>query len=429
VFLETFAIGSLVEDVASILRPSAQQNLNRLVVDCEPNIGRMHSDHVKVRQSLLNLVGNACKFTRNGDVTLSVKRTVTGGADLISFTISDTGIGMTPDELTRVFDPFIQADPSTTRRFGGTGLGLALSRRFAHMLGGDISAESEKGVGSVFQLRLPANTRSEVSEDNAAPLNAEQGGGPYGNLVLVIDDEEDVQQMLSRTLAKQGFVIQGAGSGEEGLRLARALRPAVITLDILLPGVDGWSVLANLKSDPELASIPVVVLTIEDKRNLGFTLGAADYLIKPVDRERLLTVLARYRSNGAERSALVIDDDPDARNLMRGMLENDGWSVRQARNGLVALEHLRQKASSVILLDLMMPEMDGFEFLSAVKQHGELSGTPVIVVTAKDLTEDDRKRLNGQVKRVLLKGEYSREELLAEVSRVVQSVRQTDASS
>ena len=177
----------------------------------------------------------------------------------------------------------------------------------------------------------------------------------------------NVQQMLSRVLAPQGFNVQGAGSGEEGLQLARSLRPAVITLDILLPGMDGWSVLANLKSDPQLASIPVVVLTIEDKRNLGFTLGAADYLIKPVDRTRLTAVLARYKPSVAARSVLVIDDDTNARNLLRRLLENDGWSVRQAGDGRAALEHLHREPSSVILLDLMMPDIDGFEFLSEGK--------------------------------------------------------------
>ncbi len=422
VFLETFPVCELVEEVVSILRPSATQNNNGLRVDCSPAVGRMHSDHVRVRQSLLNLVGNACKFTRDGEVALSVERTTAAGRDWIDFTISDTGIGMSADELSRVFDPFIQADPSTTRKFGGTGLGLALSQRFARILGGGITAESTKGVGSTFHLRLPANMEAAAAEA-VAPLSDLQKQGRHDSSVLAIDDEPAVQKMLSRTLEKEGFTVYGAKSGEEGMKLARSLRPAVITLDILLPGMDGWSVLASLKSDPELATIPVVVLTIEDKRNLGFTLGAADYLIKPVNRDRLLAVLARYRAAGAERSVLVIDDDPNARNLLRRLLENDGWSVRQAENGVTALEHLRRKPSSVILLDLMMPEMDGFQFLAALKEKEELRGTPVIVVTAKDLTDEDRKRLNGQVKRILRKGAYGREELLAEVSRVVQTLR------
>ena len=430
VFLESFAITVLVDELVSIVRPTAIQNANRLTIDCPSNIGPMQSDQVKVRQSLLNLLGNACKFTRDGEVTLAVKRTSTGGDDWISFTITDTGIGMTREEIAKVFDPFTQADASTTRRFGGTGLGLALSQRFALMLGGGISVESEKGVGSVFQLRLPANTTSELPPEVAAASPAQRHTDARSkNLVLVIDDETDVHKMLSRTLEKEGFSVQGAGSGEEGLKLARSLAPAVITLDILLPGMNGWSVLANLKSDPELASIPVIVMTVEDKRNLGFTLGAADYLIKPVNRERLTAVLARYKTTGAERAALVIDDDPNARNVTRRLLESDGWSVRQAGNGRAALEHLRQKRSSVILLDLMMPEMDGFEFLAAVKQDETLRGTPVIVVTAKDLNEHDRKRFNGQVNRILQKGMYAREELLAEVSRVVQALHCTESRS
>jgi signal transduction histidine kinase/CheY-like chemotaxis protein len=420
-YVETFAIAGLAEEVINILKPLADQNGNQLKLDFPPDIGSMRADHVKVRQSLFNLISNACKFTHNGDVRVTIARSSVDGHDWIEFAVSDTGIGMTREQLNKIFDPFTQADASTTRKYGGTGLGLALSRRFARMMGGEIKVESEKGKGSTFRLRIPAIATSGAKEAGVAGTGSLDPALGADNVVLAIDDDPGVHELLTRTLEKQGFQVASASSGEEGLQLARSLRPNAITLDIMMPGMDGWSVLAQLKSDADLANIPVVVLTIVDNRNLGFTLGASDYLTKPIDRERLINVLGRYRWDGAERTALIVEDDPEARNVLRRFLENDGWKTQQAENGLVALERLKTQRSSVILLDLMMPEMDGFEFLATLKHDPELRTLPVIVVTAKDLSDDDRKRLNGQVTRVLQKGAYSREDLLAEVAQVVRS--------
>jgi signal transduction histidine kinase/CheY-like chemotaxis protein len=421
-YLETFAIGGLTEEVVSILRPIADRNANILDVNYPPGIGTMHADLTKVRQSLFNLVSNACKFTQNGRVTVTAARSNKEGKNWVSFSVSDNGIGMSPEEINRIFDPFTQADASTTRKFGGTGLGLALSRRFARMMGGDIEVESVKGSGSTFRMMLPAAVSLRSNDSAAAPAKGSSitpSSGPHQETVLVIDDDPGVHDLLRRTLERQGFRIESARNGEDGLRLARSLRPSAITLDIMMPGMDGWSVLAQLKSDKDLAGIPVVVLTIVDNKNLGFTLGASDYLTKPIDRERLSNVLARYRRGGEALRALVVEDDPESRDVLRRFLENDGWKVDQAENGRVALDRLRDRTPTVILLDLMMPEMDGFEFVSHLKQDQSLRPIPVVVVTAKDLTEDDRRRLNGQVIRVLQKGAYSREDLLAEVSRTV----------
>ncbi len=420
-YVETFAIAGLAEEVINILKPLADQNGNQLKLDFPPDIGSMRADHVKVRQSLFNLISNACKFTHNGDVRVTIARSSVDGHDWIEFAVRDTGIGMTREQLEKIFDPFTQADASTTRKYGGTGLGLALSRRFARMMGGEIKVESEKGKGSTFRLRIPAIATSGAKEAGVAGTGSLDPALGADNVVLAIDDDPGVHELLTRTLEKQGFQVASASSGEEGLQLARSLRPNAITLDIMMPGMDGWSVLAQLKSDADLANIPVVVLTIVDNRNLGFTLGASDYLTKPIDRERLINVLGRYRWDGAERTALIVEDDPEARNVLRRFLENDGWKTQQAENGLVALERLKTQRSSVILLDLMMPEMDGFEFLATLKHDPALRALPVIVVTAKDLSDDDRKRLNGQVTRVLQKGAYSREDLLAEVAQVVRS--------
>jgi len=234
--------------------------------------------------------------------------------------------------------------------------------------------------------------------------------------VLVIDDDSAVRDLMSRFLGKEGFRVVVAAGGEEGLRLARELSPDVITLDVLMPGMDGWSVLAALKADADLADIPVVMLTMLDDRNLGYALGAADYLTKPIDRERLVAVLGRHRR---DLPVLVVDDDPDFRDLARRMLEREGYTVVEAENGCAALDRLRDTVPGVVLLDLMMPEMDGFDFVAAVRADAAWRSVPIVVITAKNLSPEEHERLNGSVARVLQKGALSRETLLGEVRDLV----------
>jgi len=225
-----------------------------------------------------------------------------------------------------------------------------------------------------------------------------------------------VRDLMQRFLGREGFRVVTAASGEEGLRLARELRPDAITLDVMMPGMDGWAVLSALKSDPTVADIPVVMLTIVDDKNLGYALGAADYLTKPIDRERLTAILGKYRR---DQPVLVVDDDPEVRTLLRRMLEPAGFSVVEAENGRAALERLREVKPTVVLLDLMMPEMDGFAFVSEFRRHEAWRAIPIVVVTAKDLTREDRERLNGYVQKILMKGAHGRDELLADVRELV----------
>jgi signal transduction histidine kinase/CheY-like chemotaxis protein len=414
-YLETFEIESLVRDIAAVVEPLAQKNANRLAVSCAPDAGVMRGDLTKVRQALFNLLSNACKFTERGVVSVSAAREAAADdGDRIVFTVRDTGIGLTPDQIERLFEEFMQADAATTRRYGGTGLGLALSRRLCRMMGGDITVASEPGRGSTFTIRLPAEV-AEPSRAEAPSTRGEAAAAPAGT-VLVIDDDTAVRDLMSRFLGKEGFRAVTAAGGEEGLRLARELQPDVITLDVLMPGMDGWSVLAALKADAALADIPVVMLTMLDDRNLGYALGAADYLTKPIDRERLVAVLGRYRP---DLPVLVVDDDADFRSLVRRMLERDGYTVVEADNGRAALARLRDATPGVVLLDLMMPEMDGFDFVAAVRTDAAWRSLPIVVITAKDLSPEDHERLNGYVARVLQKGALSREALLAEVRDLV----------
>ena len=414
-YLEDFDVAGLVRDIAAVIQPLAAKNANRLEVRCPAETGVMRADLTKVRQALFNLLSNACKFTDRGTVGLAVMRESTAGQDWIVFRVSDTGIGMTPEQLVRLFEAFSQADAATTRKYGGTGLGLALSRRLCRMMGGDVTVESESGRGSIFTIRLPAQV-VEAVEAPASPAGAAGAVSAGIGTVLVIDDEAAVRDLMQRFLTKEGFRIVTASAGEEGLRRARELRPDAITLDVMMPGMDGWAVLSALKADPDLADIPVIMLTIVDDRNLGYALGASDYLTKPIDRERLVTVLKHYRR---EHPVLVVDDDAGLRQLLRRMLEPEGYTVVEAENGRVALDRLRDVSPSVILLDLMMPEMDGFEFVAEFRRHDAWRAIPIVVVTARDLSRDDRERLNGHVERILQKGTHGRDQLLAEVRELV----------
>jgi CheY-like chemotaxis protein len=374
----------------------------------------MRADLTKVRQALFNLLSNACKFTDHGTVTLRVDRETAGGADWLRFAVSDSGIGMTPEQVSRLFQDFTQADAATGRKYGGTGLGLALSRRLCRLMGGDIGVESAPGHGSTFTIRLPAAVAEAPAEASVPPAAAEGAEGT--GTVLVIDDDASVRDIVQRFLAREGFRVVTAAGGEEGLRLTRERRPDAITLDVMMPGMDGWAVLAALKSEPATADIPVVMLTMMDDRNLGYALGAADYLTKPIDRDRLLAVLTRYRR---DRPVLVVDDNADVRLLLRRMLEKAGYEVVEAEHGRTALARLAELTPELILLDLMMPEMDGFEFLDELRRLPAGRTIPVVVITAKELTPEDRRRLNGSVERILEKGSVSREALLAEVGELV----------
>jgi PAS domain S-box-containing protein len=419
-FLETFDVAEMVKGAVGTISPLLEQNGNTLAVECPDNLGAIHADLTKVRQSLLNLLSNASKFTDHGTVRLRVGREPFEGQDWVVFEVVDSGIGMTPEQITKLFQPFTQADLSTTRKYGGTGLGLTITRRFCQLMGGDVTVRSEAGRGSTFTIRIPARIADRRENPDSGPQAPSAAPAGTGSLVLVIDDDPIVHDLLKRTLEKEGFRVEGASGGEQGVRMARQLRPDVITLDVMMPGVDGWAVLSELKSDPDLAEIPVIMVTIIDDKNLGYALGAAEYLTKPIDRDRLSAILKKYRKQWASNClALVVEDDMLTRRLICEMLEKDGWAVNQAENGRVALDRLRERCPQLILLDLMMSEMDGFEFTAELRRHDEWRDIPILVLTAKDLTDEDRRRLSGAVVGYLQKTAYTREELLRRIHREV----------
>jgi signal transduction histidine kinase/DNA-binding response OmpR family regulator len=409
--LESFPLAPVIEDVAKTIEPMAAKNENRIVVDCPLDLGTIHADQIRFRQALLNLASNANKFTEQGTVTIAAQAQRTE----ITVAVTDTGIGMTPEQMGKLFQEFSQADASTTRRFGGTGLGLAISRQFCRLMGGDITVTSKPGEGSTFTIRLPrvVQIEEERSEPVQAKSIAEHAEEP---LILVVDDDATVRELVVRHLERAGFAAVAARGGQEGLRLVRELRPAAVTLDIMMPDLDGWTVLAAIKGDPALASIPVVLMSIVDEKNRGYALGAADYLVKPVDRTKLLETLTSICGPSAGR-ALLVDDDEVVRRSVRQALEPIGWTVVEAENGQVAVDTLSAGLPDVIILDLMMPKMDGFEFMDELRGRSDWREIPVVVITAKDLTEEDRNRLNGGVERIIQKS--NRDEMLRQLSREI----------
>ena len=426
-YLETFSVSSLIEDVIITVRPLFEQDGNTLVVDVPATSGVLYADLTKVRQALFNLLSNATKFTEHGTVTLRVLRETSAGGEWICFEVVDTGIGMTPAQVANLFQVFSQADAATTRQYGGTGLGLALSRRLCHLMDGDITVTSTFGQGSIFTLRLPV--RPEVPLATVPVVPARHAALPLStDCILIIDDDPQARELLTLYLTGAGLTVVTASGGAEGLRMAQEMQPAVIILDILMPGVDGWAVLAGLKAQPALADVPIIITTISDNKDLGFTLGATEYLIKPIDPARLAQVIAKHQPSPVRggrhpgQTALIVEDDPLTRDLLRRTLEGVGWSVTEVDQGRKALEHLTVARPDLILLDLTLPEMDGLEVIRQIRQTpltAQQRPIPILVLSGRDLTAADRAFLDGAVVHLLQKGRYNREELLREVYTAV----------
>jgi signal transduction histidine kinase/CheY-like chemotaxis protein len=417
IYFEDIDVAALIAEIQSMILPLAAKNGNALEVVCPPDIGRMRSDLTKVKQSILNLLGNSSKFTTGGRITLAVSRHAAATGSNVDFRVSDTGIGMSPAETAKLFQAFTQADTTTTKRFGGTGLGLAITKHFCDMLGGSIGVESAPGKGSTFTITLPDRG---VAEGALPPEPRVATVADGAGTVLVVDDDPVCLDLLSMTLGREGYRVIHARSGEEALQQARAHRPRAITLDVLMPKMDGWSTLVALKADPVLRDIPVIMLTVLKDRGLAFSLGASDFMTKPVDRVALTSILRQYRTGSADL-VLVVEDDAATRDATRRLLEKLGLRVAEASNGLEGLQWLdANRAPSLILLDLMMPVMDGFEFLEELQRRPALGIMPVVVLTAKQLLPEEITALTGRTRQIMTKQATSNDELVAAIRRCVQ---------
>ena len=416
-FLEDLDIAAMIGEVAATVQPLVAKNHNHLVVLCPAGIGHMRADVTKIRQTLFNLLSNACKFTEYGRIDLQVAEQ----EELILFRVRDTGVGMSQEQQVRAFEVFTQAEVSTARKYGGTGLGLAISRRLCHMMDGELRCESELGKGSTFTMMLP---RQASDTAGVACAEADSHADPSGTVapgesILVIDDDANVRDLMKRSLSREGFHVELAVDGYSGLERARQLKPAVITLDVMMPGMDGWAVLNQLKADAALASIPVIMVSVVDEQNLGFSLGAVEYVSKPIDWQRLFNLLHSYCDGHTDQPVLIVEDHAETRELLRRNLANQGWQTLEADNGRVALDCLLTVVPAVILLDLMMPEMDGFEFLTLLRQDPRWQALPVIVVTAREIDEQDNKRLIGQVSHIFRKGQFTPDALIAQIRELM----------
>jgi signal transduction histidine kinase/DNA-binding response OmpR family regulator len=428
-YLEDVPIPGLLDEISAIVKPLVEKNRNVLEIHCPPEIGDLHTDRTKLKQNLLNLLSNATKFTSSGTVTLSLKRDTAIAHSPVTFIVQDTGIGMTPEQVAKLFSPFAQADASTTKRYGGTGLGLAITRHFCEILGGSIRVDSTAGVGSTFTMVLPSRLPPPVAPGADQSIRLTDAESDVNApLVMVVDDDAASRELMAIVLRKEGWRVIEAGSGAVALEMARKLKPSAITLDIMMPHMDGWSVLTALKADPELAGIPVVVVTIAADRGFAFSLGANDFMTKPIDRLQLGSLMHHLLDDAA--TILMVDDDPQSRELIQRQLKLANIAFFEAGSGKQAIEWLSANAPpSLILLDLMMPEMDGFMFLQEISRHAEWASIPVVVVTAKELTAQERDWLGEHARAVIAKSAGSSRDLSTEVRLALRAPGRSEQSS
>ncbi len=418
----TFSADTLIEACLETVRPLVKSSRLQLVKEIESGMPELHTDQDKVRQILINLLGNAIKFTKQGSITVSARR----HEDKLMLAVADTGIGIPEDDLERIFEEFQQVDTSTTRQYGGTGLGLSISRHLAHLLEGDIAVESTVGVGSTFTLIVPIRYSGSGVATTADPRKEmDAASEEHLPLVLAIDDDPHTIYLLKENLSEAGYRVSEASSGKEGLEKARSLRPNVIILDILFPQENGWGILSELKVDPVTRDIPVIVLSIVDEKERGYRLGAYDYLVKPFDRDSLMRVLERLESLDRQPIGLLaVDDDPKVIELVRQLLEDEPFQITSAEDGKKALEAISRSLPDIILLDLLMPRMDGFAVIERLRQDKELRAIPIVVLTAKDLTKDEETWLNERIASVIKKQGLTTEQLLQDLRRALHAYHQ-----
>ncbi|MCB9693086.1 MAG: response regulator [Alphaproteobacteria bacterium] len=414
VYFEAVDIGAVLERVVEDLAVGAAAKGNTMIIEGCPE-GAVVTDVAKLGAILDRIVGNANKFTSRGEIRLSAD--VAGG--VLSVRVADEGIGITPEQKRLIFREFSQGDTSTTRRYGGTGLGLTIASRLVDLLGGSIAVDSEAGAqGSVFVVQLPIPADRTAPAMATTPTVEEPAADPV--TLLLIDADATLRRQMTTHLTRAGYRVLATASGVEGLRLARARQPDVILLDVVLPDVDGWNLLMGFKRDPRVRDIPVVLVTLADDRTRGLAVGAADYLVKPIRRDALLATMRRVMPPSASGPILVVEDDEATRDVTQRMLAAEGWHVEAVSNGRLALEWLEDNPlPALILLDLMMPEVDGFHVITELQCRDDWKEIPVVVFTAMDVPPARQAFLESHVEMVLRKGGYGQDRMLDEVRKLV----------
>jgi signal transduction histidine kinase/DNA-binding response OmpR family regulator/HAMP domain-containing protein len=419
--VETEDISSILSNCILIVEPLIQSKRLTITQDIQAGLPALSTDIVKVRQILVNLLSNASKFTEQGGISIKVAQQENG---IVSFAVKDSGIGIAQKDFERVFEEFQQVDTSSTRKYKGTGLGLPIARKLARMLGGDLTVDSELGHGSTFKLTIPAKIPSKLLEAQAQPPQpkrpepAPPSQKPATTVpwpqpvagqqfqILSIDDDPDVIEILRKYLVPEGYSLVGALSGDEGLELALKVKPALITLDIMMPKKDGWQVLRELKQNPQTKDIPVLIHSIVDNKPLALSLGAVDVMTKPTDPKRLLSLVKKYYHSG-DQFILLVDDNLDFALACKDLLKRDGFDVKIATRGEEAIKILEGSIPSMILLDLVMPGMDGFKVVQELQRKESWKLIPIVVLTGKPLTDEDHKQLDPFVADYLMKDSFT----------------------
>ncbi|HTP13049.1 MAG TPA: response regulator [Bacteroidota bacterium] len=434
---ESDEVASVVSSCTMIVEPLVKQKGLKLVLEIEPNLPPLMTDIVKVRQIIVNLLSNASKFTEKGDIVIKVWQR----NGLVSFAVKDSGIGIEKKNFGLVFEEFQQVDSSSTRKYKGTGLGLPIARKLARLLGGDLTLESEYGKGSTFTLTIPPTLPQQAPEPAAKPLpkpspappapapavqsiaqtaRAVSPGPGKGVQIVSIDDDPDVIEILKKYLVPEGYSVVGALSGDEGIETAAKLKPALITLDIMMPRKDGWQVLRELKANSATKDIPVVIHSVVDNKPLALSLGAADIITKPTEPKRLLSLVKKYCRTG-DQFILIVDDHEDFALAFKALLNQDGFNVQVATGGRQALELLSKSTPALILLDLVMPGMDGFEVVQQLQENERWKNIPVVILSGKELTREDQERLESHITQFLKKDLFSTSEISKTIKRILQS--------
>ena len=429
-FNETFQLKSIIDEIVKTSQPLAEKNKNELIVNFQNTLNLVTADQTRVKQIVLNLISNACKFTENGKISLNISKKKKKSGDLISISVKDTGIGMTKDQMDKLFNSFVQADSSTTRKYGGTGLGLTISRQLAIMMGGDVTVDSEINNGTIFTATFLADylgasqdIKNKALKQNSLIENVVSIENQNAKTILIIDDDPTVSELMKRQLLRDSYNVIIANNGKEGIELARKIKPNLITLDILMPEMDGWSVLRTLKADPEVSKIPVVMASILDEKNKGFSLGAADFVSKPIEKEHLISSIQTLIGKSENLKICIIEDDDNLRFTIKEILEKQGNIIIDASNGKEALSKLNKEnpLPDIILLDLMMPVMNGFEFLNQIN-NTKIKSIPILVLTGADLDDKDKLFLNNETEKVIQKTNDTLLSITKEINNVMKRI-------
>ena len=419
--ISSFEMKNLVNSVKTTLEPYAKINRNNIQINLPKKSIVVSSDELKIRQILFNLLTNACKNSEESDINLTITRETVKKINYIAFKVQDFGVGIPKNKMKEIFEPFNQGNIIDNSKLKGTGLGLTISKTYSELLGGYIHVKSKEGLGSTFTSYILQDyyRKKGKSEEYKIVEIPQISPFPQKGKILIIDDDINFLDLIDRRLSKEGYLVFTANNGKSGLIKANKLVPDIIILDIVMPDMDGWTVYKKLKRTPLLAQIPVIIVTIGDYEKMAKDFGVVDFLAKPIKWKTLNVILSKYKIIGKSKHILVIDDDSATRIILRKMLVKDGWRVDEAENGKVALDRIKKEKPELILLDLLMPVMDGFKFLKVIKGKDSLIDIPIIVITSKDLTADDYSYLTANVDRVIQKGDYTRKEIINRIDVAV----------